>query len=216
MTNTNKTTATYESARQLVATLRGELEQLTLLPSDTLEICDQLVARVELAKARADSAPSDIVKFSRPEPESVLEREKAAARRAGAAAVVEDAKAKAEFLAKTAVKGPRNPVHLVEVEEGHHVDVIPRKSIRLHGLDRNRRNGPVAYDRTFEIGDSAEYDSYNTSFIGRIVAIGAKTVTIDTKMGERRRLKLEQFSWRNRHFDLETVARRNAEESYYI
>jgi hypothetical protein len=228
----SNTTATYESALDLVNSLRGELEQLVLLPADGLELCDQLVARVELAKARADNArlrqsvcntvcgPNDCKGLcaeveTETEAEDILARERAAARRAGKMAVAEEAEAKASFLAKTSKKAPGKAV-LVEVEAGQWVEVTPRKSIRLHGVDRNRVNGPVAYDRTFAIGDTVEYDSYNTSFLGRIVSIGAKTVTIEARIGGRRRLTLEQFNWRNRHFDLETVAARNAEESYFI
>lgn len=176
---------------------------------------DEIRATVaELEEATADLEEA-VVELEVEATKGILEREKEASARAGKLAVAEAVGVKAEVRARVGVKAAAGKVVSVEVEAGQFVEVTPRRSIRLHGLDRNRVNGPVAYDRTFEIGDSAEYDSYNTSFIGQIVAIGAKTVTIEAH-GGRRRLKLAEFSWRNRHFDLEKVAARNANERYYI
>ena len=103
-----------------------------------------------------------------------------------------------------------------EVKDGQFVGVIAKKSVRLHGVEKNRWvkdphtgvrvSGEVAYDVTFTVGDEAEYDSYNWSYIGTIVSIGAKTVTIDTGHGKRR-LKLADFSRRN---TLGTVAEKRA------
>lgn len=58
----------------------------------------------------------------------------------------------------------------------------------------------TAYCETFAVGDRAEYDSYNLSYIGRILSITAKTVTIDH--GDRcdngtSRLSIYDFCWRN-------------------
>lgn len=52
------------------------------------------------------------------------------------------------------------------------------------------------HDITCRIGDLAEYHSYNLSYIGRIVSITDKTVTIKDS-DETRRLKLDEFCWRN-------------------
>jgi uncharacterized Zn finger protein len=97
------------------------------------------------------------------------------------------------------------------------VEVVPGVSIRLKGIDTNKVNGPVSFDKTFAIGDTAEYDSYNLSYIGTIVAIGKKTVTIAPRYGGRKyRLSLTNFTWRNRDFDAAVIAARNLEISYTI
>ena len=97
------------------------------------------------------------------------------------------------------------------VEVGQHVDIAPGESIRLYGVDTNRIRGPLAYDRTFRVGDVAEYDSYNTSFHGKILAITEKTVTISDASGNARRLELFAFNSHNRHFDLAETERRDAQ-----
>jgi hypothetical protein len=82
--------------------------------------------------------------------------------------------------------------------------VVPNRSVRVV---LTRRGETV--DQTYTIGGSAEYKSFNTSFFGTIVAIGAKTVAIEG-MGRRHRLTIENFAQRNS----EPVARkhkRNAE-----
>lgn len=93
---------------------------------------------------------------------------------------------------------------------GHHAEIAVGVSIRLHGLDNNRVNGPVAYDLTFKVGDEAEYDSYNFSYTGKILAIGEKTVSIQGN-GKTARLSIYDFSRRNRDFDAVKVAARNAD-----
>lgn len=138
--------------------------------------------------------------------ETVLERE-AAWCRAEAAEAVKEAKA-AKLAAKPGKA--RGKVATVDLGDGHFAVVTPGRSIRLYGLERNRRAGPVDYDRTFEIGDTVAMDSYNLVYTGQITSIGAKTVTIKGNLGTKR-LNLERFSWFNRLFDLEETARRNAE-----
>jgi hypothetical protein len=56
------------------------------------------------------------------------------------------------------------------------------------------------YDLTYVVGESAEYDSYNFSYFGKIVSITEKSVTIQPEASRRaRRLKIEQFDWRNQN-----------------
>lgn len=86
--------------------------------------------------------------------------------------------------------------HEGEVLKGAKAVVVPGKSIRIYGLDHNHVNGPVAYDKVFRIGDSAEYDSYNLHYFGTIINIGKKTVTIEAH-DRKRRLDLYSFCWRN-------------------
>lgn len=101
-------------------------------------------------------------------------------------------------------------VHPGKVVDGAHAEVTPGESIRIHGL----RYRTEAYDRTFRIGDEAEYHSYNLSYTGPIVAIGPSTVTVAEERGGRKvkRLSLDEFTWRNWNFDAAKTARRNAAE----
>lgn len=92
----------------------------------------------------------------------------------------------------------------------YHADIIPKKSIRLYGTQINRTQGPLNFDRTFSIGDQAEYDSYNLDYTGEIVAIGAKTVTVEDH-GERYRLDLYMFAWRNWDFNAKRIFENNAD-----
>lgn len=65
--------------------------------------------------------------------------------------------------------------------------------------------------RRFEVGDEAEYDSFNLSYTGQITAIGKATITIKNAWGDGKRLKAADFSWRNWNFNSAETARRNAE-----
>lgn len=80
--------------------------------------------------------------------------------------------------------------------------------------------------KTFRIGDFAEYDSYNLSYYGPIVAIGKSTVSIISRhdiakheSGKKvkvHRLDLNKFCWRNYNFDLNKKSAENAETMMYI
>lgn len=69
--------------------------------------------------------------------------------------------------------------------------------------------------RKFEIGDVAEYDSYNLHYTAPIVSIGKSTVTFNV-YDSKKRIKAENFAWRNWDFNAEEIARRNAETSQCI
>lgn len=85
-----------------------------------------------------------------------------------------------------------------KVKENRYAVVKPGHSIRLIGLEGNHVHGPIPYDRTYQIGDSAEYDSFNLSYIGTITNIGPKTITItDMQCRTTHRLTIHQFDWRN-------------------
>ncbi len=117
----------------------------------------------------------------------------------------------------------------------YNADVEPRQSIRLYGAvaDRCRYikftdpSGVIGYRReeyvqpfnlTFRIGNSAVYGSYNLTYTGKIVSIGAKTVTIDAHdTGDHtKRLNLWQFAHQNWDFDAAKIAHDNAIESQCI
>lgn len=201
--------ATFEQVTEQANLIKASLPYLNNLPADTAELVDGLILRLEVAHARG--LQMKLEREAKQAAEGVLEREAEAARRE-AKVVAEKAKA-----AKAAApKGKqRGKTVVVEVEPGHHVVVKPGLSIRLYGLERNRIDGPVDYDRTFEIGDTVAMDSYNMVYMGQITSIGAKTVTIKGSLGTKR-LNLERFSWRNRLFDVEETARRNAVERNYL
>ena len=98
---------------------------------------------------------------------------------------------------------------------GHKAQVIPGKAIRLFGSTDSFSGDIAHHDQTFKVGDIAEYNSYNLSYTGLIVAITPKTVTIES-YGKKYRLSLENFEWRNYDFNAEKTAKRNADTMQYI
>ncbi len=103
--------------------------------------------------------------------------------------------------------------HEPEAERNeYNATICPGERIRIYGVYIDDR--PIAFSKTFKIGDRAEYDSYNLAYTGAIVAIGAKTVTIDAgSTGENlKRLDLYTFCWRNWDYDAAKIAKRNDEE----
>jgi hypothetical protein len=108
-----------------------------------------------------------------------------------------------------------NPSTLIVKEkysnQEYSVQVVKNQSIKIDCTYKNRIN-PKATSVTLKVNDSAEYDSYNTSYIGKITAISEKVVTIQPR-GETsvRRLKINEFCNRNWDFNLEKkVAENNA------
>ena len=102
-----------------------------------------------------------------------------------------------------------------QVLDGCHAEITPGQSIRIYGSHANHVDGPQAFDRTFKLGDSCEYDSYNLKYTGEIVSIGAKTITVEDH-GSKRRLTIYQFAWRNWDFDAAAIAAHNSNELLYI
>ena len=93
-----------------------------------------------------------------------------------------------------------------DVAIGQHAFIVPGKSIRLFGFVVEA-GVSRSYDRTYEIGDAAEYDSYNLSYYGRIHSITRNTVVIVD--GSAHRLNIYQFARRNRSFDLQALRSAN-------
>ena len=95
----------------------------------------------------------------------------------------------------------------------YRVFVQPGQYVEIH----TRRGEDVTNVTKFRVGDPAEYDSFNLKYIGVIKSITAKTVTVQPR-GDRsaKRMKLEQFSWRNADFNLDRITRENAETMNYI
>lgn len=106
-----------------------------------------------------------------------------------------------------------NGVEYAGMSSGFEAVVIPGVSItvtRIEGHD-------AGTGRTFLIGDMAEYDSFNLSYFGPILAITDKAVTIRNKHSEKKhRLNLYNFAWRNYKFNADTESKKNLETMMYI
>lgn len=102
--------------------------------------------------------------------------------------------------------------HYPSVTTKYTVDLERNKSIKIFV------NG--AQINSFNIGDTAEYDSYNLIYTGRITKITDKLVQITAYQGtqneRKHNLNINEFCWRNEKFNAEQVAKHNQEESYYI
>ena len=92
------------------------------------------------------------------------------------------------------------------------VEIERNKSIKIF-VDNQMVN-------SFNLGDEAEYDSYNLIYHGPITKITDKLVQITSYPGtlseRRHNLNLERFCWKNENFDLAKVNAHNHEEMYYI
>lgn len=119
------------------------------------------------------------------------------------------------------MKNQTTSIQVIDGTEQYNVDVIKNKSIRVrtsrHKWSRVTQETKLQdFDTTFNIGDSAEYDSYNLSYVGTIKSITHKTVTIIERDGTTHRLNLRQFCWRNYDFNLDETLKSNQEISYTI
>ncbi len=107
--------------------------------------------------------------------------------------------------------GVRNGVPFEGVVlKGHQAEIVTGTSIRLFGLNHNHVDGPQPFDITFKMGDQAACGSYNLTYVGRIVAIHAGSVTVQED-GENYRLDLHTFAYRNYNFNPVVIAARNAD-----
>lgn len=102
--------------------------------------------------------------------------------------------------------------------ESLNCSIEPRKAITISGIYKNRIDGPIAFNKTFKVGDVAVYGSYNLIYTGIITAIGEKTVTIQhyKNSTDKSRLNLYRFSWRNWDFDHDRIEAYNVESLGYI
>lgn len=118
-------------------------------------------------------------------------------------------------------------VEVVNPSEGFRGYVTPKKRIEIHTHSVTRRGksvndgflwGDLQRVKIFEIGDEAEYGSYNLTYTGYIKSITAKNIIISPMFNNNRtvRLKIGEFLWRNHDFDSEAVHRSNAEISMHI
>ncbi len=102
--------------------------------------------------------------------------------------------------------------HYPAVETKYSVEIERNLSIAIF-IDEIQVN-------KFQIGDEAEYGSYNLIYTGPITKITDKMVQVTAYPGTRNErkhnLSLDTFCWRNEKFDAEKVAKHNQEEMYYI
>lgn len=102
--------------------------------------------------------------------------------------------------------------HYPAVETKYSVDIERNKSITIQvdGVEVNH----------FNLGDEAEYGSYNLIYTGPITKITDKMVQITAYPGtnneRRHNLDLNTFCWRNERFNATEAAKHNSEEMYYI
>jgi hypothetical protein len=103
------------------------------------------------------------------------------------------------------------------------VKIVPQQEIVIRQVpDENGRYKWTCdvSERTFRVGDWAEYDSWNLNYLGQIVAITNKTVTIvdypNSHNPRKRRLDLHTFCWRNFSKSIEQKRADNADTRMYI
>lgn len=99
----------------------------------------------------------------------------------------------------------------MQVNESVKADIEKDQSIRIYGTYNNRE-----FDRTFKVGDTVEFDSYNLIYTNPIMAIKNKYVEVKGHYDKNERMKLSTFVWRNYDLDLEHISKHNYETSYYI
>lgn len=99
-----------------------------------------------------------------------------------------------------------------KIVENQFAAITPGRSIVLFGITGTPYRGFKGYTRRFAIGDVAEYDSFNKSYLGKVVGITTKRITIEPGYSEKKRsLDLYQFNWRNNKLDVAETVRRNQE-----
>lgn len=96
--------------------------------------------------------------------------------------------------------------------ESHNAVIERNGTIRIYGVYCGK-----PYDKSFRMGDEAEYDSFNLKYLGEIVSISDKGVGIKPR-GDRgvKRLSLYTFCYRNYDFDAVAIAQHNHAESHCI
>lgn len=96
------------------------------------------------------------------------------------------------------------------LEIGLNAFVVPGDCVALYGVNHNHVNGPQVVDRSFSVGDAATCGGRNVDFVGIIVSIGEKTVTIHSDVLGNRRFSIGDFARLNQSFDQVKVEARNA------
>ncbi len=93
--------------------------------------------------------------------------------------------------------------------------ITPGEKIEIHAFTSHSAPSVTV----LKIGDRAEYDSYNLRYLGPIMGITAKSVIVrkgPSSCASTKRMKIEEFAWRNWDFSVEQANRDNAEASMNI
>jgi len=95
--------------------------------------------------------------------------------------------------------------------QGEKVKTRKIPTLTLHG----KNSDGDEYTQTFRVGDAAIWDSYNLHYWGTIKAIGARTVTIQTRDGRTKRLDLYKFNLENHGGEKMQEKRRERDANWY-
>lgn len=93
----------------------------------------------------------------------------------------------------------------------YRVFVTPGQRVEIH----THEHGNLVNVRVFQVGDQAEYDSYNLSYYAPIKKITKKNAIFEV-YGRRKMVKWETFAWRNYDFNLNKARENNSETMNYI
>jgi hypothetical protein len=112
-------------------------------------------------------------------------------------------------------------MEVIKIQNGfrgsYNLFITPGEKVEIH---THRENGELVNVRVFRPGDIAEYDSFNLAYTAKITGITAKNVIFDVSYNPdqpmTKRLKMENFAWRNHNFDIEKTRERNAITSMSI
>ena len=93
--------------------------------------------------------------------------------------------------------------------------ITPGNKVEIYTLNEIGRIKGV---NIFNVGDFAEYSSFNLAYIGPIKQITNKGVTIHkgSRKDSCKRLKWDSFCWRNWDFDLEKARNEIANRMWYL
>jgi hypothetical protein len=75
----------------------------------------------------------------------------------------------------------------------------------------NEGNGPLTFNKKFQVGHICRTGSYNLIYTGEITNITEKCVFADGK-----RFTIAEFIWENYKFDLDKINAHNSNERMYI
>lgn len=110
--------------------------------------------------------------------------------------------------------------HRFQFRKGDDYNTViqPGESIRIYGSIRPGSEFEKQFDLTFKVGDHAVYGGSSLLFIGRIVLIEPKFVTIRRfEYGPKvNKLSIYEFCWRNWDYDASRIDQENFEIKHYF
>src|SRR4051812_9799647 len=108
--------------------------------------------------------------------------------------------------------GKANNIPTQNTQGIYNADVLAGHSIRIYGTMTNHVKGAQEFDMVFAIGSQAVYDRFNLIYVGTIVKIGPKTVTVKhyEHTSDVTMLDLFTFCDRNWNFDAARISKHNS------